>query len=62
MERLQTTTTTNNEPQTYYIHKQAIIEAGNMLQPQIKKQTTNYNKQKPQKLFLLDDVMYLPKI
>ena len=43
MERLQTTTTTNNEPQTYYIHKQAIIEVGNMLQPQIKK--TNYKLQ-----------------
>ena len=51
----------NNEPQTYYIHKQAIIEVGNMLQPQIKK-TTNYNKHKPQKLFLLGDVMHLPKI
>ena len=61
MERLQTTTTTNNKPQTYYIHKQAISEVGNMLQAQIKK-TTNYNKHKPQKLFLLDDVMYLPKI
>ena len=61
MERLQTTTTTNNEPQTYYIHKHAIIEVGNMLQPQIKK-TTNYKKHKPQKLFLLGDVMHLPKI
>ena len=44
MERLQTTTTTNNEPQTYYIHKQAIIEVGNMLQPQIK----NYKLQQAQ--------------
>ena len=45
MERLQTTTTTNNEPQTYDIHKQAIIEVGNMLQPQIKK---NYKLQQAQ--------------
>ena len=45
MERLQTTTTTNNEPQTYFIHKQAIIEVGNMLQPQIKK---NYKLQQAQ--------------
>ena len=51
MERLQTTTTTNNEPQTHYIHKQAIIEVGSILQPQIKKlQITR--KHKPQKLFL----------
>ena len=58
MERLQTTTTTNNEPQTYYIHKQAIIEVGKYAT------TTNKKKYKLQQAQTTEivDVMYLPKI